>query len=168
MNRNADEKSKSRKVEKSKSGRIRNPQSAIRNCMAGAIVLMLFAPARAEPLSKAKKGDWPMWGGSPDRNMVSGETGIPSEWDIKSGKNIKWKAPLGSQTYGNPVIVKGKIFVGTNNNGEYRPNIKGDKGIILCLDEQTGKRLWQATHDKLPAGRVPAVPEQGSCVGIWG
>jgi outer membrane protein assembly factor BamB len=119
--------------------------------------------ARAEPLSKAKKGDWPMWGGSPDRNMVSGETSIPAEWNIGSKKNLRWTAPLGSQTYGNPVIYRGKIFVGTNNTGEFRPKIKGDKGLILCFEEKTGKLLWQATHDKLPSGRVNDWPEQGIC-----
>lgn len=117
----------------------------------------------AEPLEKAKRGDWPMWGGSPDRNMVSGEKGIPAEWDVKKGTNVKWVAPLGSQTYGNPVVAGGKIFVGTNNNGHLRPNIQGDKGVVVCVDEKTGKFLWQATHDKLPTGRVNDWPEQGIC-----
>ena len=110
-----------------------------------ALVLGFAGPLSAEPLSKAKRGDWPMWGGSTDRNMVSGETGIPREWDAKTRKNIKWIAPLGSQTYGNPVIVDGKIFVGTNNNGHLRPGITGDKGVIVCVAEKTGKFLWQAT-----------------------
>ncbi|MCH9032920.1 MAG: PQQ-binding-like beta-propeller repeat protein [Planctomycetes bacterium] len=130
-------------------------------------LLLTAPPVSAEPLSKAKKGDWPMWGGSTDRNMVSGETGFPSTWDIKTKKNIKWIAPLGSQTYGNPVIVNGKIFIGTNNNGNLRPGIKGDKGVIVCLEEKTGKFLWQATHDKLPTGRVNDWPLQGICSSPW-
>ncbi len=117
----------------------------------------------AEPLSKAKTGDWPMWGGSADRNMVSGEKNMPTRWDVKKNKNVKWAAPLGSQTYGNPAIYRGKLFVGTNNNGHLRPGIEGDKGVIVCLDEKTGKLLWQATHDKLPTGRVNDWPEQGIC-----
>ncbi|MCA9243785.1 MAG: PQQ-binding-like beta-propeller repeat protein [Phycisphaerales bacterium] len=123
------------------------------------------APDKAKPATEAKlkKGDWTMWGGAPDRNMVSDETGIPDEWDIQTGKNIKWVAPLGSQTYGNPSISNGKIFLGTNNDGEFRKSIPGDKGVILCLDEATGKLLWQATHDKLPTGRVNDWPEQGIC-----
>ncbi|MFQ5494967.1 MAG: PQQ-binding-like beta-propeller repeat protein [Phycisphaerae bacterium] len=127
------------------------------------LTLALAAPLRAEPLSRAKTGDWPMWGGSPDRNMVSGHRNIPATWNIKTKKNIKWIAPLGSQTYGNPVIVDGRIFVGTNNNGKLRPGITGDKGVMVCLDEKTGKLLWQATHDKLPTGRVNDWPEQGIC-----
>ena len=124
---------------------------------------MVAAPVVAEPLAKAKRGDWPMWGGSPDRNMVSGERGIPASWDVESKKNIKWVAPLGSQTYGNPVIVNGKIFVGTNNNGHLRPGIEGDKGVMVCVEQESGKFLWQMTHDKLPTGQVNDWPEQGIC-----
>ncbi len=127
------------------------------------VVLVCSLCVTAEPLSKAKRGDWPMWGGSPDRNMVSGETGIPATWDVKTGKNVKWTADLGSQSYGNPVIANGRIFIGTNNNANRRPNIKGDKGVIMCFEEKTGKFLWQATHDKLPTGRVNDWPEQGIC-----
>src|SRR5688500_16075233 len=45
--------------------------------------------------------DWPMWGGTADRNMVSNMKGIPTIWDVKEKKNVKWVAQLGSQTYGN-------------------------------------------------------------------
>ena len=123
--------------------------------------------AQGEPLSKAKTGDWPMWGGSGDRNMVSGAKNIPLKWDVAKKENIKWTAPLGSQTYGNPVVVDGRLFVGTNNNGNLRPGITGDKGVMVCLDEKTGKFLWQATHDKLPTGRVNDWPEQGICSSPW-
>src|SRR6201988_2572229 len=60
-------------------------------------------------------GDWPMWGGTPDRNMVSNMKGLPAEWDVKTKKNVKWMAELGSQSYGNPVVAGGMVFVGTNN-----------------------------------------------------
>ncbi|MSO82680.1 MAG: hypothetical protein EXQ53_05240, partial [Acidobacteria bacterium] len=60
-------------------------------------------------------GDWPMWGGTPDRNMVSSMKGLPAEWDVKTKKNIRWGADLGSQGYGNPVVAGGMVFVGTNN-----------------------------------------------------
>src|SRR5215467_7912579 len=59
-------------------------------------------------------GDWPMWGGTPDRNMVSSQN-VVSSWDVKTGKNVKWVAELGSQSYGNPVVSGGQVYVGTNN-----------------------------------------------------
>ncbi len=129
----------------------------------GLLILLIAASLGGRWEGHLKVGDWPMWGGSPDRNMVSDEKGLPHEWDVKTKKNIRWQTALGSQTYGNPVIVGGKIFIGTNNEGGHRPGIDGDKGVIVCLEEKTGKLLWQATHDKLPTGRVNDWPEQGIC-----
>src|SRR5215510_14850139 len=60
-------------------------------------------------------GDWPMWGGTPDRNMISNMKGIPTSWDVKTKKNVKWVAQLGSQSYGNVVVSGGMVFAGTNN-----------------------------------------------------
>lgn len=119
--------------------------------------------SQAKAAAGKKTGDWTMWGGAPDRNMTSDETGMPDEWDVKAGKHVKWVADLGSQSYGNPVIAKGKIFVGTNNNLERNPKIKGDKGVVMCFQEADGKFLWQAVHDKLESGRVNDWPEQGIC-----
>lgn len=108
--------------------------------------------------------DWTTWGGSPSKNMVNpNETGIVSEWDVDSGKNIKWSAALGSQSYGNPVIHRGKVFVGTNNGAERDEHSAGDRGIIMVFNEADGEFLWQAAHDKLATGRVNDWPEQGIC-----
>jgi outer membrane protein assembly factor BamB len=107
--------------------------------------------------------DIAMWGGTPSRNMISGETNMPDNWDMNSGLNIKWNVVLGSQTYGNPVIAGGKVFVGTNNNALYNPKLTGDRGNILAFRESDGKFLWQSAHEKLPAGRVNDWPQQGIC-----
>ena len=105
--------------------------------------------------------DWPMWGGTPDRNMVSAMKGLPIEWDIKTKKNIKWSAELGSQTYGNPVVAEGVVLVGTNNEAPRDPKQGGDRGVLMAFDETTGAFLWQQTHEKLPAGRANDWPYQG-------
>jgi len=108
-------------------------------------------------------GGWPMWGGTPDRNMVSNEKGIPQSWDVDSGKNIKWAAGIGSQSYGNPAVAGGKVFVGTNNQRLRDPKQGGDRGVVMCFRESDGEFLWQMTHEKLAAGRVNDWPEQGVC-----
>ena len=108
--------------------------------------------------------DWPMWGGNAQRNMANTvETDIPDRWNVETGENVKWIAQLGSQTYGNPVVAGGKVFIGTNNHAERQPKAKGDKGVIMCFRESDGKFLWQLTHDKLAAGRVNDWPKQGIC-----
>ncbi len=125
-------------------------------------VMLVMGLAAATGMLHA--ADWPMWGGTPQRNMVNHvEKNIPASWDTATGKNIKWVARLGSQTYGNPVVAHGKVLVGTNNQSELRPGIKGDKGVILCFRESDGELLWQMTHDKLAAGRVHDWPQQGIC-----
>ena len=123
---------------------------------------------------------WPMFGGTVFRNMVNTfERNLPAEWQIPDkrkktpGRNIKWTAALGSQSYGNPVVYNGKIFLGTNNDGlrnprDARKRADGklepiDKGIVMCFREADGKFLWQAVHDKLESGRVNDWPLQGVC-----
>jgi outer membrane protein assembly factor BamB len=108
-------------------------------------------------------GDWPMWGGTADRNMVSSMKGLPVTWDVKTKKGVKWVAELGSQTYGNPVVANGVVLVGTNNEATKDPAIKGDKGIVMAFRESDGQFLWQAVHDKLAQGRANDWPFQGVC-----
>jgi outer membrane protein assembly factor BamB len=107
--------------------------------------------------------EWPMWGGTPDRNMVSSMKGLPTTWDLKTKKNVKWMAELGSQTYGNPVVSGGYVLVGTNNEAMRDPQVKGDKGIVMAFRESDGQFMWQAVHDKLAAGRANDWPFQGVC-----
>jgi len=108
-------------------------------------------------------GDWSMWGGRPDRNMVSTEKNIPRTWDVKTKTNIKWVAEIGSQSYGNPVVADGKVFVGTNNQLARNPKFKEDRGVLMCFRESDGEFLWQMTHPKMESGRVNDWPEQGVC-----
>ena len=121
--------------------------------------IYFFAPATSA--SDPGSGDWPMWGGTPDRNMISNMKGLPTTWDVKSKKNVKWVAQLGSQTYGNAVVAGGMIFVGTNNEGLRDPKITGDKGVLMAFRESDGEFMWQMVHDKLAAGRVNDWPYQG-------
>ena len=106
-------------------------------------------------------GNWPMWGGTPDRNMVSNAKNMPTEWDVKTGKNIKWSAELGSQSYGNLVVAGGMVFIGTNNEKLRDPKQGGDRGVLMAFRESDGEFLWQQTHVKLEAGRANDWPFQG-------
>ncbi|MBI1791915.1 MAG: PQQ-binding-like beta-propeller repeat protein [Acidobacteria bacterium] len=127
-------------------------------CLAAAAALALAALA-SDPGSK----DWPMWGGTPDRNMVSTMKGAPVSWDLAKKKNVKWTAQLGSQAYGNPVVAGGLVFVGTNNELLRDPKQGGDRGVLMAFRESDGEFMWQHTNEKLAAGRVNDWPYQGVC-----
>ena len=121
----------------------------------------------AKDLAKLKVGakDWPQWGGWSGKNNTPDGKNIPIDWDIDAGTNIKWSTRLGSQTYGNPVIANGKVYVGTNNGAghlkRYPSNV--DLGCLLCFNEKTGEFLWQHSSPKLSTGRVHDWPLQGVC-----
>ena len=104
---------------------------------------------------------WPMWGGTPDRNQVSNMKGAPVDWDVKTKKNIKWVADLGSQSYGNPVVAGGMVFVGTNNELVRDPKQPGDRGVLMAFRESDGQFMWQHTHPKMESGRANDWPFQG-------
>jgi outer membrane protein assembly factor BamB len=104
-----------------------------------------------------------MFGNTYARNMVSAEKGLPGDWDIKAGKNVKWWADVGSQAYAGPVVIDGRVFVGTNNDGLRNPKLTRDRGVVMAFDTAKGEFLWQMTHEKLPAGRVNDWPQQGVC-----
>src|SRR5688572_20331700 len=125
--------------------------------------ILLTAAVGSLALASDPGTEWPMWGGTADRNMVSNMKGLPTTWDVKTKKNVKWVADVGSQTYGNPVVAGGIVYVGTNNEAARDPNIKGDKGILMAFRESNGEFLWQAVHDKLAAGRANDWPFQGIC-----
>lgn len=131
---------------------------------AAALPVALLTLAAAVP---ATADDVGMFANTPSRNMVSAATGLPATWDPDTGDNIKWKQPLGSQSYGGPVLAGGVIYVGTNNEGERDPDITGDKGVLMAFRAADGEFLWQKVHDKLPDGRVHDWPLQGICSGPY-
>jgi outer membrane protein assembly factor BamB len=126
-----------------------------------AVAAVLGLAQAASPTGQKGLDSWPMWGGSPDRNMISDATGLPTTWDVKTGKNVKWVADLGSQSYGNPTIGGGVVLVGTNNEAVRDPKQPGDRGVLMAFDEATGEFLWQGTFEKLSSGRANDWPFQG-------
>ena len=127
--------------------------------------------------SQIEPGDWNQWAGSPIRNNTPTAANIPTEWNVgdfdqdtgvwqpETAKNIKWAARLGSQSYGNPVVANGKVFIGTNNGAGYLKRFPPaiDLGVLLCFDKANGKFLWQDSSEKLITGRVNDWPEEGIC-----
>ena len=81
------------------------------------LVLLACSTAAAAKPDTAVTTEWNQWGGSPSRNNTPISNNVPIEWepgdfDYDTGEwqsdtstNVLWAAPLGSQTYGNPVIA---------------------------------------------------------------
>ena len=93
-------------------------------------------------------GDQPQWGTAWTRNMISTERGLPVSADPQSGRNLKWTAKLGTESYATPIVAKGRVYIGTNNGEPRDPKHVGDRGVLMCLDEKDGHLLWQLVVPK--------------------
>lgn len=106
----------------------------------------VFAIALLGLSSLVDAADWPEWGGTASRNMVSpekhlpdsfvpGEQGTQGEGSLLSTTGIvQWTAKTGNFSCGTPAVAGGKVFVG----GMYHR-----KGVMRCFDETTGRLLWE-------------------------
>ncbi|MCL5282770.1 MAG: PQQ-binding-like beta-propeller repeat protein [Planctomycetes bacterium] len=128
-----------------------------RFCVSAILLCCIFL------LSAAKAGDQAQWGQAFTRNMVSAETGLVDSFDPATGQNIKWVVPLGSQTWSTPVVAQGRVFIGTNNDSPRDPRHKGDRSVLLCLDEKDGHLLWQLVCPKLGSDVYLDWPRAGMC-----
>ncbi len=126
----------------------------------------LFAAAMMWPLN-VQSADWPQWGGTQARNMVSTEVNLPTTLergqrkggtvDLTTTKNVRWVAKLGINAYGNPTVAAGKVFVGTDGRAvENDPRFNATHvGVEKCFDESDGSLLWQLVIPK----RVHGLPD---------
>jgi outer membrane protein assembly factor BamB len=93
--------------------------------------------------------------------MISAETGLPAAVDRESGRNVKWVANLGSQTWSTPVVAAGRVLIGTNNEAPRDPRHKGDRGVLMCFNEADGSFCWQLLAPKLADDRYKDWPRAG-------
>lgn len=109
----------------------------------------------------AQAADHPQLGERFSRNQVSAETGLPDQVDPATGAGIKWTAELGSSSYAPAVVAGGRVYIGTNNDRPRDPRHKGDRGVLNCLDEKTGRLLWQLVVPKIGGDQYLDWPKVG-------
>src|SRR5688500_13570175 len=109
----------------------------------------------------SSQADQPQWGHAWTRNMVSNERNLPAKFETKSGLNIKWSARLGTETHSTPIVFRGRVYIGTNNGEPRDPKHQGDRGVLMCLEERTGKLLWQLVVPKREEDEFHDWPKSG-------
>ena len=78
--------------------------------------------------------DWP-WFLGPQRNSVSQEKGILTDWESKPPR-VVWQRPLGT-SYG----------IGTTSRGRYlQYDRQLNEAVVNCLNAETGEELWEYTY----------------------
>ena len=114
-----------------------------------AATLLLLAGTAA---AHARAEDWPQWLG-PQRDGVWRETGILKTFPA-GGLQVRWRTPVGPG-YSGPAVAGGRVFLMDRQlapqtaqpaDAFARGELAGTERVV-CLEEATGKVLWQHTYD---------------------
>lgn len=98
--------------------------------------------------------NWPQFRG-PGASGVS-EDAAPVTWNVESGENIKWQAPIPGLGHACPIIWQDRIYIATAVKPGSKPDLKiglyGDidsytekethQWRLLCLAKSSGKVVW--------------------------
>jgi outer membrane protein assembly factor BamB len=79
----------------------------------------------------AKPGDWPQWRG-PNRDGVSGETGLLTSWP-EEGPKLIWKQKAGIG-YSSLAVAEGRVYTLIQDE---------DDEVLVCWNAKTGEELWR-------------------------
>ncbi|HKH70090.1 MAG TPA: PQQ-binding-like beta-propeller repeat protein [Vicinamibacterales bacterium] len=75
--------------------------------------------------------DWPQWRG-PDRNGLSKETGLLSQWP-RSGPPVVWSAAMLGAGYGSIAVQRDRVYV---------QGMRNRQSVVSTLNRADGKLMW--------------------------
>ncbi len=121
----------------------------------GAATPAAAEPAIAYPDWETMQKNWPSFRG-PGGYGVAFYTTAPTEWDVETGKNIKWKTDIPLPGSNSPVVWDKRVFLSGATE---------DKREVYCFDTETGQLLWSRVLDKMP-GTPETPPKVGEETGF--
>jgi outer membrane protein assembly factor BamB len=112
-------------------------------------------PCRKGTQQAAMDKQWPFLRG-PTMNGVASAVTPPTNWDVASGTNIKWKQPLEFKGASSPAVWGERIFLTTGDKEARR---------VLAYHTETGDRVWDV---KIPDGETKGalLPEPSEDAGF--
>src|SRR6185295_13166262 len=109
------------------------------------LVALLIA---SSTLTTALAEDWSQFRG-PNGTGVSATTGLPEKFG--PNQNVVWKTPL-PPGHSSPVLTRNRIFLTAHTKEK-----ENYKLLVICLDRETGKLLWQREVPRSHGGRLQNV-----------
>ena len=102
------------------------------------------------------------WGGSTGANMAATARDLPAD---PGAAAPLWEVKVGNHLYSIPTIDRGRVYIGTNDEGLERPGVKPTEGgLLLCVEGATGKLLWRMPSPRFFEGvKDPYHFDQWSC-----
>lgn len=101
--------------------------------------------------------NWPSFRGVNGAGLTENQD-LPLEWDVKSGKNIKWSYKTPGLGLSCPIIWEDRVFITTavdqvSDDSSLKVGLYGDvvsvenenphTWEVICLDRATGEEIWR-------------------------
>jgi outer membrane protein assembly factor BamB len=117
-----------------------------------------FSPLALAAQAGARDPNWPQYRGPRASGVAHGHATV-SEWDVASGKNVRWRTPLPGLAHSSPIVWGEHIYltnairksgeaelkVGQYGSVEPVPDEGEHLFQVLCLERASGKVLWTQT-----------------------
>lgn len=125
----------------------------------------------------ATPSNWPSFRGIDGTGVADGQH-PPITWNVKEGKNVRWKTPIPGLGHSCPVVWGNRVFVTTAINSKPDQKIRignyGDVASVddktkhtwqlICLDRDTGQILWTKTaYEGVPKIKRHLKGSQANC-----
>ncbi len=115
-----------------------------------------IAPTTKEIAPRTKGLPWPGFRGANASGVADGQ-GAVAEWDVATGRNVRWKTPIPGIAVSSPIVWGDRVFVttavGASADKTFRTGLYGDvKPVedvsthawkIYALDRRTGAVAWE-------------------------
>ena len=125
-------------------------------------------------VASSHAADWPQYRG-PRASGVDTSEPLPTEWNIATGKNVRWQTPLPGLAHASPIVSGDRIYVATvagPSDKELKVGLYGDiapvsetgsnQWRLLAIERASGKILWNVLgHEAAP--RVKRHPKSTHC-----
>ena len=122
----------------------------------------------------AGAANWPQFRG-PGARGVDESLALATNWNVETGTNVRWQAPLPGLAHASPIIWGDRLYVATAvkpGKADLKVGLYGDitpleeKDVhqwrLLALDKATGKILWNTLgYEGVP--RAPRHPKATAC-----
>jgi len=99
-------------------------------------------------------GDWPQFRG-PHASGVDASKALPTEWNVETGRNVRWQTPLPGLGHASPIIWGDRIYVATAvgpGEAQLKVGLYGDiepvqesgaqQWRLIALDRSSGQVQW--------------------------
>jgi outer membrane protein assembly factor BamB len=108
--------------------------------------------------------NWPAFRGNAASGVGDGQ-GAVVEWDVATGKNVRWKTPIPGMANASPIIWGNRIYVATaisasgdttflagiSGNIRSHDDVSEQTWRLYALDTQTGRIVWdKEVHKGVP------------------